>query len=200
MAKLLFTNPRARQKDSLFTVQVDDAWKSYMNLGPTASAKFLKKMEHAFRKAMVLVVVKARRNLTSSNALATGFMRNTVISSITVKDFFPRMEVLSTVGTKAWYDILVHEGLGRHSPSGKMPAKYKPTAEQLAIVPASSRAYWKRSPKKPRPFLTDAVRSTRRSIGKIINDGMKDAFKSLGAKPGKPIHDITTILNAGGMK
>lgn len=195
---VLFKSNKFKQKDALFQFLVDDAWRSYMILGHKISEKITKRVEIGYRRAAQYLANRVKANIHSSNAVATGFMRNSVVVKIEVSSFFPKIKAKIIVGTNAWYDILVHEGLGRHSPSGKIPAKYRPTPEQLAIVPTSvdSAPFWKPSPKKPRPFMKIALMQSKNKMKKIVFEEIKDAYRNIGGRPGNPKHDITTILNS----
>lgn len=153
-----------------------------------------------FQKAILIVVNRTKSNLQIMNAVATGFMRSNIVSTVNVR--YGKIPITAVIGTRAWYDILVHEGLGRHSPSGKMPDKYKPTPAQLAIIPHKmnkqfQKQYWKKSPKKPRPFLRDAINQTKSAVASMINQGFKEANKTI--KGSSTMINVTkVVLNSAG--
>jgi hypothetical protein len=149
------------------------------------------------KRAMVIVVNQVKSNITMMNAVATGFMRAHIVSTVRV-DMGSRTPIVARVGTQAWYDILIHEGLGRHSPSKKIPEKYKPTPAQTAIVPPSDKAYWKPSPMVPRPFLKNAISQTRTAVAALFAEGFKQAAAKTGIKRGKPRHRLEHVLFSGG--
>lgn len=184
-------------------VMISDGWMDIM-MSKSSSAPFTKNanfwriVDRYFRRAMQQVENQMRRNATAMSAVATGWMRDNTVSSVVV-DMGKPIPIVATVGTMAWYDILIEKGLGRHSPTGYLPPKYKPTEAQKAIVPTreQARLYWKKSPKKPRPFMAMAVKQTRTTVTKLISIGFKAAFKSIAGKYGKkPRHSLKAIGNS----
>lgn len=201
MAARLFRSTPTRQKQVEVKFLVDEVWKEAMNMNSKDLAKYMSIVERHYRRAMVVVAEKVKANISMMNAVATGFMRSHVVTSITVNMNFPNPSIVGKVGTQAWYDILVHEGLGRHG-SGEIPAEYLPTPEQLAIVPtiAASSSYWKPSPKIPRPFIREAIKQTRSQVTEILKRGFKEAtimYITKGKKRGgKPTFNILGVLNS----
>lgn len=168
------------------------------------SIKYWKVVERHIKKAMLIVVNKTKSNLTTMNAVATGFMRNNIVAVVNVTG--GRSPISAVIGTRAWYDILVHEGLGRHAPGGgkkSLPAKYKPTEAQKAIIPhtlkeVKAAGLWKRGIKGPRPFLREAVEQTKSAVNAMIAQGIKEANKLEQGKKGT-FKDITRyVLKSGG--
>ena len=196
MARLLYKNSKATQKG--VDIIISDGWLAFMKGDFHKNAEFWKIVDKYFRKAMVLVENQIRANATAMSAVATGFMRAHTASRVVV-DMGKKTPIMAEVGTMAWYDILIEKGLGRHSATGVVPAKYHPTAEQLAIVPTSkqSKAYWKKSPKVPRPFITMAAKQTRSQVVKMISQGFRMAYKKMNAKYGKqPKHSLKALAGS----
>ena len=191
MAKrVLHTSKRYFQSSVDFLI--DDGLLPFTKAKFKLSKVFWNIVERYFKRAMVIVANKARTNLTSMRAVATGFMRANIVTVVSVNMSSP-VPIEAKVGTMAWYDILVEKGLGPHSPSGYFPAKYKPTPEQLAIVPVADKGFWKPSTKKPRPFLSNAIRSTRKQVVDIFKEGFRVASFKMHIKRGKPRHSLTTL-------
>lgn len=179
-------------------IVVSDGWLEFMKGDFTKNAEFWRTVDRYFRRAMVVVENQMRRNATAMGAVATGFLRSSTASRVTV-DMGKPIPIVAEVGTLAWYDILIEKGLGRHSPTGKMPAKYKPTAEQKAIVPTReyARHFWKPSPKVPRPFISMAARQTRTTVTKIFREGFSRAFSKMNAKGNKkPRHSLKAMAGS----
>jgi hypothetical protein len=196
---VLFKATRIRQKDVGFQVLVDDGWKAVMSGNMLKDTQFWREVERGYKRAAVVVVKAVRRNIQASNAVATGFMRNNIISNVDVVWTGEVPDVVLKIGTMAWYDILVHEGLGRHSPTGNIPERYVPTEEQKAIVPTiqDSGKYWKPSPKVPRPFLKLAIQQTKGTVKNMMAQAFRDAFRKKFARGSKrPRHNILKVLNS----
>lgn len=184
-----------RQKD--VGVFIDNGILTFLRTKKEMTPLFWNIVEGYFRKAMQVVGEKVRTNITSMNAVGSGYMRKNIVTTVTVKAR-AAIPIKAEVGTRAWYDILVEKGWGRHSPTGYMPANIKSTG----IVPPSAairRKYWKRSPKVPRPFIGDAVKSTRTVVTALFKEGFRQAsIKYLGANKAKPKHNLNKVL--GGIR
>lgn len=203
MAKPLYGSKRYIQRDiQVFRSANLEKHINELRSNKFPSIKYWKIVERYIKKAMLIVVNRAKTNIQTMNAVATGFMRNSIVSVVNVR--YGKTPILAKIGTKAWYDILVHEGLGRHSPSGKIPDKYRPTPEQLAIIPHSiskefQKEYWKHSPKRPRPFLKMAIQQTKGAVRSMINKGLKEAQKQTGKKGSQTLVNVTKkVLNSAG--
>lgn len=184
-------------------VFVDDSFYRFFKVPITSNKPFMSIITKAFKKAGVAAVRSVKNKITSMNAVATGFMRKTVVAGVRVKyGKNIKTPIEMTVGTAAWYDILVHEGLGVHGGYRTIPAQYRPTEFQKAIVepsPEERKEYYKRSPKVPRPFLTEGIRDAQGVIASEISKGFSTALSSLGSQRGVPRHKIESILGTGGL-
>ena len=194
----LFKNSRATQKS--VSVYVDQSMADFLRKkGNLMDDKFMRKVEKGMKKGMVAGVNSIKAEMGSMRAVATGFMRKTVSAEIIAHKLGRTPEIVGMFGTKAWYDILVHEGLGYHSSGGgKVPAKYAPTSEQLAIVEPDAktrRQYYKKSPRIPRPFLKLGVKRALPAIVAAIRDGIKEGVGT--GKIGKPSIDMRTVVGGG---
>lgn len=195
MPALLYKSPRYTQGG--VDITIDDGWMNFMKGSFYRNADFWQEVDKYLRRAMVLVANRAQANINAMQAVATGFMRAHIVTQVKI-DMGSSTPLKAVLGTQAWYDILIEKGLGRHSPTGEMPAKYKPTAAQLAIVPsaAASKPYWKRSPKVPRPFLSNAVKQTRVAFKKLVMEGFKAGFRKLSVKNRSvPRHSLKALAN-----
>lgn len=147
---------------------------------------FWKKMQPYLMRADKILQGEIVKRITLSNAVAVGFMKKTVKVTHSFKDSQGDEVFKIVAGTDAWYDILVHEGLGRHSPveGATIPEQYKPSATQKNIlVPAWDSPerlfYYKKSPKKPRPFLRDGLAAALPQVGKMIGRGFANIFQEM---------------------
>lgn len=181
-------------------VLVDDAWVNFFKKDPTRQPNFVRTVKKGFEDAMLIGIRSVKSQITMLNAVGTGFMRKSVRASVEAKPG-GKPTIKAVIGTQAWYDILVHEGLGRHAPGSiqPVPARYRPTREQLDIVDAfmtyeKRKAYFKRSPKIPRPFLYSGIMAARAQMTRQINDGMKNGIRVLGSRRGIPRHNIKEVL------
>jgi hypothetical protein len=193
-----FKSVRSTQK--AVDVVINDGFIDFMRGSFVKNADFWEVVDRYFRKAMVIVSDRVKLNINAYRAIATGFMRANVVTKVDV-DMGRNMPIKAEVGTMAWYDILIEKGLGRHSKSGHIPEKYRPTAAQLALIPtltpAEKSMYWKPSPKVPRPFLSKSVKETKSQVKKIIFQGFKMAFKKMNVKgTSMPRHSITSSPNS----
>jgi len=155
-------------------------------------------VEKYFKRAMVIVENRTKIYISSMHAVATGYMRKNIVAVVKV-NAKKRVPIEAILGTKAYYDILVHEGLGRHSPTGELPANFQegPVVPSLAV----RKKYWKPSPKVPRPFFKYAIRDTRTMVTDIIRAGFREASKKYLGTYGagsKPRHKLSAVM--GGMK
>jgi len=185
------------------TILLDDGFYNFFRVNPLDRPAFIKPVEKGFRRAAVTGVNSIKNRITSMKAVATGFMRKTVGASVRVNpNRNPRIQL--TFGTSAWYDILVHEGLGRHSRSGgEIPPQYLPSELQKAIIEPNDfktrLKYFKRSPKIPRPFLTEGIKAAQTSMNADINNGIKAGLAAIGSKRGVPKHKFQEVLQSGGI-
>jgi len=158
--------------------------------------KFVTIMINGLKKASANTMNEVKRQITVMDAVYSGFMRSSIQASIANN---PDSKGIwySHIGTKAWYDILVHEGLGiHHSPPQALPANYRPSAAQVAAAPsyaevrkALGRVGPKRRGRGPRPFLTVALKNTGKENIKIVSD----AFKRSIAEVVLMENDVPTI-------
>jgi hypothetical protein len=192
-----YGSPSFRQKD--VGIFVDNGFKKFLKSAKGFKKEFWVVVERYFKKAVVILEERIKRNITSMNAVATGYMRKSIKGYVKINSG-ARTPITAVIGTKAWYDILVHEGLGRHSPSGKQPPGgiiMGPIVPSMAI----RRKYWKPSPKVPRPFLKNAVKESKGAVKDMINQGFKAAVRSYFGNEVKGIynarHKIESVL--GGM-
>lgn len=193
-----FKRVRTRQKD--VSLYIDDNFLNFLKINPLRNKRMVREVERHFKRAGVEAVESVKSRITMMNAVATGFMRRTVGFFIDVNANKNPM-INMTIGTKAWYDILVHEGLGYHGRSKSLPAKYLPTDEQRAIVEPDleiRKEFYKRSPKVPRPFLTDGIKSAKSNIVNEIEAGLKSGFRIFGKRKSSiPKHDIRKLSFGG---
>jgi hypothetical protein len=170
---------------------------------------FLKEMLVAMKNANVTVLNEAKSQIQQMEAVYSGFMRNNLISWIENLSYNAMREPLvSYQGTRAWYDVLVHEGLGVHaSPAQKIPDKYKPSMEQLAIVPSFKEKIMTigrgkhKGIKGPRPFYTIALKNSFAKINlQLANGFMKGIRNTVGADMGIPKHKLSSVFSSLGME
>jgi hypothetical protein len=194
----LFKNSKGLQRD--VKILVDASFAEFLRKkGNLMDHSFVSAVERGMKKGMALGVGIIRSEMGSMNAVATGFMRKTVGAELVAVKYGREPEIMGVFGTKAWYDILVHEGLGYHSSSGKgrVPSKYKPSPEQLAIVEPDAkarRAYYKPSPRRPRPFLKTGVQKALPVMVKAITTGIIEGLGRKRMSLGKPNIDMTYVL------
>lgn len=182
-------------------ILIDDNFVNFFKVNPLKKRAFMREVERGFRRAAVVGANAIKTQISSMRAVAAGFMRKSVTYEVDVNSERKQMIIL-TFGTKAWYDILVHEGLGRHGGQRTIPAQYKPTPEQLAIVEPSPEErmrlpIWKPSPKGPRPFLILGIRRAKKGIRSEIVAGMIRGIKAMKGKGATPKHDISVLLGGG---
>jgi len=194
----LYKNSRTTQKS--VSIYVDQSMADFLRKkGNLMDDKFMRSVEKGMKKGMVAGVSAIKSEMGSMRAVATGFMRKTVSAEIIAHKLGRTPEIVGMFGTKAWYDILVHEGLGYHSSGGgKVPAKYQPTAEQLAIVEPDAktrRQYYKKSPRIPRPFLKIGLKKALPSVVEAIRKGIEEGI-GVG-KAGRPSIDMRTVMGGG---
>lgn len=188
----------AQKKAGLY---IDAAFVDFIKQkNPMASAATIRDLRQAFKRGLVIGAVSIKDQIQMMSAVATGFMRKSVTYDMIVNVSGGKFYMEGRFGTKAWYDILVHEGLGRHGGQSTIPSEYAPTQEQLAIVEPDAetrKRYYKPSPKRPRPFL---VRGVDVSKGKMMNAWKKGLMKALSrmkGKGGSPSINIQTVLGGG---
>jgi hypothetical protein len=191
--------PTRRYIQADVKILADDGYLNFMKRlkkKDIPSKKYWDVVSRYVKKAILIVINQTKSNIQTMNAVATGFMRNNIVSTVNIQS--GKTPIVAVIGTKAWYDILVHEGLGRHSPGNVMPKKYLPTPAQKAIIPAFGEAkkYWKKSPKIPRPFLMFAIQSTKVAVAKMIAQGCREANKATGIKRGSLKEVTKGVLNS----
>lgn len=164
---------------------------------------FMKEMLVAMQKADVLVMNTAKSEIQSMNAVYSGFLRNNLVSWIDkISNNAIDKPIVSYLGTRAWYDILVHKGLGIHAnPRQKIPAQYMPTMEQLAIVPSFKEKLAAVGVKHsktsgPRPFYTNALKKAFPKINIIFGDGyLKGLRNMIGHDKNIPRHKFSEVFS-----
>lgn len=201
----IFKAPRFAQKGASFLI--DDNLYRLLKKNPLETRKFINEVDHGAKRGLVIVANSVKRQMQMMNAVATGFMRKTITYEYEAGAKKKGVILKYVLGTKAWYDILVHEGLGLHGGQRTIPAKYRPSEMQKSIVEPSpavrmskefKEKYWKPSPKVPRPFLVKGVKAARSSLMKETNVGIRKAFKTLAVRGGSiPKHDVRTALGGG---
>jgi hypothetical protein len=197
--KPLYGKGRTLQAEA--TCLIDDSFLNFFKVPPLKNYSFIANVDKGFRRAAVIGVQSVKNEIGSMRAVATGFMRSTVVASVRT---YPGKKVLieANIGTSAWYDILVHEGLGRHG-SGKIPDKYKPTPFQLAIVEPDAKTrmkYYKPSPKIPRPFLTIGIKKVSSAMNNEVRKGILSGLKIMSYRGRTaPKNNINALLNTAGI-
>lgn len=192
-----FASPRFAQKQA--DILIDDGFLRLLTKDPLQSPAVFRIIDKAFRKAAVKGANSIKTHITGMGAVATGFMRKSVTFSVEANRR-KKPQIQATFGTKAWYDILVHEGLGRHGGQRTIPIKYHPTEEQLAIIepsPEERLSFYKPSPRVPRPFLTRGIKAVRSDIANTISTGVKKAMRKVGSARGTPRHSLKTVSFGG---
>jgi hypothetical protein len=195
-----YTSQKAAQ------ILIDDNFLNFFRVPVLYRKSFLRKVERGLRRAAAAGAESVKQQIQTMNAIGFGFMRDSVtyeMETVTSGEYL----IKGAIGTRAWYDVLVHEGLGRHGGSREVPSKYKPSAEQLAIVepdwetrndPENRKKYWKKSPKTPRPFLTEGIKKAKTRMKVEYMGGLRDAMGELGSRAGgTPKHDISAVLFGG---
>lgn len=193
-----------RQKDA--QILIDSNFKNFFKVPILKRKVFLREVDRGMRRALLAGANSVKDQIQVMNAVAFGFLRKSVTyeMELTTKGGFLAK---GRIGTKAWYDILVHEGLGRHGGQRSVPSQYQPTDAQLAIVepswevrnaPDNRAKYWKKSPQRPRPFLTLGIKRVKDKMKQEVMAGIRRGIKASGGKGrGVPRFDISEILFGG---
>ena len=187
-------------------ILVDDGFKDLFTKNPLRQPRVFREVERGYKRAAVIGLKAIASQITSSGAVGYGFMRKSLTSTIVVKPRARKHQILLTFGTQAWYDILVHEGLGRHGGSRKVPYQYKPTPAQIAIIEPSvedrlaDKQSWNKSPGYPRPFLTIGLLNAKSAMNISIADGVKKGMGVSTRAKGIPKYDLVKLLNAGSVR
>ena len=168
----------------------------------TDNQRWTKEIYKGLQKGIVVLQNEVKNQIMGMRAVYSGFMRSNIIGWIE-PTYDPYGNINAYVGTKAWYDILVHEGLGPHSMGDKrIPEKYKPTAAQKAVAPS-----WKEKlqtagkPKSggagPRPFLVDALYKSDVKILDEVSQGIVKGYRAvIGHSLGIPKHSLDEVLSS----
>jgi len=160
---------------------------------------FLKEWYKGVATCDILIMNEAKKRIQSMKAIYSGFLRSNLVSWIN-PTWGPFKKIDSFVGTRAWYDILVHEGYGVHHqpPERKIPAQFKPTAEQLAIVPAWANIKArknKRGGAGARPFLREALSANVDRFAVIMGDSaVRGIRNNIGGQMGIPRKTLNEFL------
>jgi hypothetical protein len=204
MASPYLSRGYTAQKDA--QIKIDDGFLEFFRVPIIKRKGFLREVERGMRRAAVAGANSVKDQIQVMNAVAFGFMRKSVTYSMKTKTDGEFL-ITGKIGTKAWYDILVHEGLGRHGGSRSVPSEYRPTAAQLAIVdpdwetrnkPENRARYWKPSPKTPRPFLTTGIKKAKNKMKSEVMSGIRKGLKTFKGKgKGTPRHDISALFLGG---
>jgi hypothetical protein len=193
-----FKAPRFTQKS--VSIKINKGFANFLTGNPFKNKPFIDKVSKGFAKAMIIGANSVKGQMQIMNAVATGFMRKSIVTIIEANPNKTPM-IKATIGTKAWYDILVHEGLGRHGGQRTIPVKYRPTAAQLAIVEPDQetrKKYYKASPRVPRPFLTTGIKLVKTPMKNEIYSSIRSAIKELGlGSRNTPTIDLKSVLGGG---
>ncbi len=191
-----FKSPRLNQKS--VQILINRGFANLLKKDALSSKGALVKLSRGLSKAMLIGANSVKSQMQMMNAVATGFMRKNIVSTVKV-NYNSKIKVEGTIGTKAWYDILVHEGLGVHGGQRTIPAKYRPSKAQLAIIEPDAKTrkkYYKRSPKVPRPFLTLGIKAAKSEMKEEIFKSMRGILKEIGGKGAINI-DLKSVLGGG---
>jgi len=169
----------------------------------TGNHLFLKEVYKGMQRSLVILMNETKKNIQSMKAVYSGFLRSNIISWMEANPN-PAGRIKGFVATRAWYDILIHEGLGIHAnpPQKDYPSQYRPTAQQLAIVPtwASKMDLMKGVKRKgagagPRPFLRNAVESASIRIVEELGKGAFLGIRNVIASGSQiPRHKLNEIM------
>ena len=202
---VLFGRTPTRQKAA--QILIDDSFVKFMKGNPLKQKAFFKEVDRHFRRALVIGAESVKRQISAMRAIGSGFMRNSVIFTMEANaDKNPMIQ--GKIGTMAWYDILVHKGLGRHGGSKTIPSEYRPSEAQKAIIEPDEetrmsedfrKLYWKESQGIPRPFLTIGINNAKKAMAKEVMAGVRKGMKALrgSGRGGIPKHDISEVLFGG---
>jgi len=201
--KLIYPNIKYK-KDSV-QIYISDSLIRFFRL--TKNNLMLKELYKSLAISDTIVVNQMKSEITNMRAVWSGFMRSSLTSWIEINQN-PYGTIDSYIGTKAWYDILVHEGLGLHSSSGNyenVPAEFLPTSAQLSIAPSWADVKDANSKKEkikgPRRFMTNALKKSTVSVIREISKGYYKGLRNISAGSlGMPRRTLDQALSMiGGM-
>lgn len=169
---------------------------------------FMKEMLKGIQKSTVVLMNEMSSQLSKMNAVYSGFMRSHLYGYVMpVGGATINNQIYGQVGTDAWYDVLVHEGLGiHHQPKQKIPSEFRPTAEQIAMVPSFAEkkrqmGYVKHSPQTPRPFITEAFESRQVQVLEILGNsvamGLRNTIAGGSGTSRRKLDDVLKSITAG---
>ena len=174
----------------------------------TGDSTYAKEIYKGMQKSTAVVMEQMRKQIQAMGAVYSGFLRANVVGFVAPTPYDVYGTVESYIGTKAYYDIYIHEGLGRFSPSGKdpIPTQYEPTAEQLAVVPSwaekkrlTGKKYFIDTKRGPRPFATTALMNSYSEVLDIMGDSVVKAIRNVIAKtsrvPRRQLKDALLAVN-----
>lgn len=183
---------------------ISDSFIRFLRL--TKQHQYVKEVLKGMQRSDVILMNETKKQIQSMKAVWTGFMRNSLFAFIDASDKnlgFVSGKIDSYVATKAWYDILVHEGLGLHSAGGRqpIPPQYAPTMAQQNIAPSwgvAKQAGKKKSGQKgPRPFMSSALVNSSRKIFVELGEGViKGIRNTVAAASHTPRKDINSVLDS----
>lgn len=182
---------------------ISDSFISFLRL--TKQHQFTKEVFKGMQKSDVVLMNEVKRQIHSMNAVWSGFLRSSLHAWIDASDKnigFASGQIVSYVATSAWYDILVHEGLGIHSNGGSssIPHKYLPSAAQKAIAPEwEDVKHIKKNniTKGPRPFMSNALVNSSRKIFMELGDGVRRGIRNtMAASSHLPRRDLDRVLSS----
>lgn len=201
MGRIALPFKRGVYKSADVGIFIDDAMIRFLRL--TDQHSYHKELIKGLGRATIFLMNESKRKIREMKLVYTGFMASNIISWMDPR-FDVKGNINSYVATKAWYDVLVHEGLGIHAnpPKDSIPARFRPTAEQLAVAAPQIAAYRSMRGRKhkgigrgPRPFLREAVTASRAKILDEIGIGFTKALRaSIGSSTGIPKHRLDEVM------
>jgi hypothetical protein len=169
---------------------------------------FIKEMLKGVQKSTVVLMNEMSSQLSKMNAVYSGFMRSHMYGYVMpVGGASINNQIYGQVGTDAWYDVLVHEGLGiHHKPKQAIPSEFRPSADQVAMVPSFAEkrrtlGYGKRSPQIARPFITEAFESRQVQVLEILGNsvalGLRNTIAGSSGMSRRKLSDVLKSITAG---
>lgn len=172
----------------------------------TRQHAFMKEILNSMQKSVSTVQNETKNQIQSMGAVYSGFLRSNIVGWVDANPSLTEKKVEGYIATKAWYDVLVHMGLGIHAspPSKEIPPQYQPTSEQLAAVPSWEvkrslmKGKTKRGGKKgSRPFLKLAIENTSLKVLDNLSEGTIKGIRNTVAMSSKvPRHKLQDVLSA----
>jgi len=175
--------PRYGQKH--VEILVSDSWLKFLKLHKQKT--YWNGLMKGMKNATAATMNEVKSKMVSMDTVYSGFMRANMVAWIDTSKYKSGKELYSYIGTRAWYDVIVHEGYGIHGrPKNEIPSKYLPSEYELSIAPKweDSRRLGKHkgSGRGPRPFMTQGIISAKQKIfgelSKGVVTGIKDTVSS----------------------